>query len=69
MATPKKFYIKERHNPQTGVYYVACGQMSKQQAKSYEKALYGANVMLPFDTESEYNAKLDELRAKGERIH
>lgn len=37
MATPKKFYIKERHNPQTGVYYVACGQMSKQQAKSYEK--------------------------------
>jgi len=28
----KKFYIKERHNPQTGVYYVPQGQLTKKDA-------------------------------------
>lgn len=62
------YYIKERHNPQTGIYYVAYGQLSKAAAKRKESSLYGSNVMLRFDTEAEYQAKLAELKKKGERV-
>lgn len=34
-----KFYIKERHNPQLGVYYKAEGKLSKKRAKEKEEAL------------------------------
>lgn len=64
----KPYWIKERHNPQSGVYYVACGQLSKTAAKKKESSLYGDNVMLRFDTESEYRAKLTELKNKGESV-
>lgn len=64
----KKYYIKARHNPQLGTYYVACGQMSKTAAKKEEKPLYGDNTMIGFDTESEYKAKLSELRENGEKV-
>ena len=59
-----KYYIKERHNPQTGVYYVACGQLSKTAAKKKENSLYGYNTMIPFDTEQEYLAKLADLKSR-----
>ena len=65
----KKWYIKERHNPQLGVFYVAMGQLSKTEAKKYEKPVYGCNYMLPFDTEAEYNAKIQSLKEQGERVH
>ncbi len=58
----KKFYIKERHNPQLGVYYTAMGQMTKKEAKAAEKSIYGTNYMLPFDTEEDYKKKLVELK-------
>jgi hypothetical protein len=59
---PKLWWIKERHNPQLGVYYSAMGQLSKAAAKRYEKPLYGDDYMLGFDSEEAYNAKLAELR-------
>jgi len=64
----KPYWIKERYNPQLGTYYVAMGQMSQTAAQRYERSIYGENVMLRFETEQEYQAKLDSLRAAGERI-
>lgn len=65
----KKFYIKERHNPQLGVYYVAEGQLTKKEANKKESPLYGENYMLPYDTESEYKIAIADLKAKGERFN
>lgn len=67
MAT-KLWYIKERHNPQLGIYYVACGQMTKTAAKEYERSSYGYNYMMPFSTLEAYNAKLAELRIRGAKV-
>lgn len=64
----KKFWIKERHNPQLGVYYVAQGQMSKSEAKKHEGSIYGSNYMISFDTEEQYNARIKELRDAGEKF-
>ena len=63
-----KFYIKERHNPQLGVYYVGCGQLTAKEVKAYEKPLYGNNYMLKFDTKESYEFKLKELEDNGERV-
>lgn len=64
----KNYWIRERHNPQLGVYYVAHGVMSVKDAKKYEDSLYGYDYMLRFKTEDEYNAKIQELKDKGERF-
>lgn len=64
----KPYWIKERDNPQLGIYFVACGQLSVREARSREGSLYGSNRMLRFDSEAEYNAKLKELRAAGEKV-
>ncbi len=63
-----KFWIKERHNPQLGIYYVRCGALTKKEAKAREKSLYGENLMHSFDTYQDYCAKLAELKKAGERI-
>ena len=65
MQTKKKWYVKERHNPQLGIYFVACGQMSKTEAKKHEESLYGANYMLPFDSKKEYLRFLISKGAKS----
>ncbi len=65
----KRFWIKERHNPQLGIYYEGCGQLSNTAAKAHERPVYGDNVMLPFDTEEAYNAKLAALREAGQSVH
>ena len=62
------YWIKERHNPQLGIYYVPCGQMSKAEAKKHESSLYGANVMFSFATEEEYNTEIDALKRAGECV-
>lgn len=62
------FWIKERHNPQLGVYYVACGQMSKMEAKKHETSLYGSNVMHSFATKEEYDTEILALKAAGDRV-
>jgi len=63
-----KWYIMERHNPQLGVYYIVKGQMSKRLAKEAERAIYGDNYMLTFDTAEEYNTKIAELKAQGKSV-
>lgn len=63
-----KYWIKERHSPQLGVYYVACGQMLKAEARKRENSLYGNNFMLSFDTEKAYKLKLKELADDGMRV-
>lgn len=64
----KKWYIKERHNPQLGIYYVPMGQRTKTEAKAYERSIYGDNYMLSFDTQKEYESKLQDLKAQGEKV-
>lgn len=62
-----KYYILERHNPQFDKpYYAMCGRLPLQMAKERERGvLYGYIVMLPYDTESEYLAASEDLKAKG----
>jgi len=68
MAIQKKFYLKERHNPQLGVYYIAMGQMSKTAAKQAEGSIYGTNYMIPFDNVEDYMGKIKELELAGKSI-
>lgn len=66
----KKFYIKERYNPQFDKpYYVAKGQMTKKDVKEMLKPGYGTNYALSFDTDVEYKAKIAELTQLGYRVH
>lgn len=64
----KYYWIRERHNPQLGVYYVLHGQMPIKEARKYEKSLYGHDYMLKFDNEESYNTRIAKLKASGERI-
>jgi len=64
----RQWWIKERDNPQLGTYWVACGQLSKTEARRKEGSLYGMNIMHAFDTEEAYNARLDQLRQSGECV-
>jgi hypothetical protein len=68
MNKPKQYWIKERHNPQLGVYYVACGQLSVKEARKKEQTIYGENVMLCYETEESYRAALESLRKRGESV-
>ena len=61
----KKFYIKERHNPQLGIYYVAYGQLSKKDAKLMEDTLYGQNTMLEYSDRKSYDEALNKFRKAG----
>jgi hypothetical protein len=59
-----KYWIKERRNPR-GTYFVACGQLTKEEAKEKETGcLYGSNKMHSFNSEKEYQNKLSELNIK-----
>ncbi len=68
MKAPRKFWIKERSNPQLGTYYVPMGQLSKAAALRYEKSLYGSNYMHGYDTEEEYRKQLQELKNQGRYV-
>lgn len=63
-----KYWIKQRLNPQTGTYYVACGKMPIKTALRNERTIYGSNIMLRYDTREEYEEKLAKLKADGERV-
>lgn len=63
MRKPKFFWIKERHNPQLGIYRVAMGRMSVADARSHEQAIYGSNTMLRYGSIEEYEAACDKLAA------
>jgi len=64
----KYYWILERHNPQLGVYYIAYGNMPSRVAKEHEGSIYGHNYMLKFDSEEEYNQRINELKSKGVRV-
>jgi len=68
MKRAKLFYIKERHNGQSKPYYVAYGQISAAEAKRNEKSLAGFNIMHGFSSETDYLARLEELRQQGEHV-
>lgn len=68
MPKPKSYWIKERHNPQFGTYYIVCGQMSKTAAMSMQRTLYGDNVMHDFDTKEAYEERIEILKRRGERV-
>ena len=65
----KSFYIKERHNGQTGMYYVELGQLTKKDAKKHETTLAGFNIIHECKTKEEYEETLETLKAEGGRFH
>ena len=64
----KSYWIKERSNPQLGVYYVPMGQLSNVEAMRYQNAIYGSNLMLQYDSELEYKQAIEELKGRGEKV-
>lgn len=64
----KKFFIKERQNPQTGTYYSLQGQLTKKEAKKKEDTLYGFNIMHEYPSEVTYNEAIAKLKAIGSKI-
>jgi hypothetical protein len=62
------FWIKERHNPQLGIYYIRCGQLSAMQAKRQEESLYGSNFMHGYETLDEYRLAIKDLKEKGHKV-
>ena len=61
---PKFWWIKQRHNPQLGVYYVGLGNLSVKEALKHENSLYGSNVILKFNSQEDYESKLIEVNSK-----
>lgn len=71
MKTKLKYYIKSRYNPHfIKPYYVACGQLTKKEADQKENnSVLGLNIMLSYDTQSEYLAKIEELELQGFTVY
>ena len=67
----KKYYwIKERQNPQTGTYYVACNNnYTVKEARKAEKPRYGTNTMHKFNNEADYTEELTRLQKTGKKVH
>lgn len=67
----KKFFIKERHNPQfKKPYYVPEGLLTKAEARRKEdKCIYGYNIMLEYNTEKEYQDAINKFREEGFAVH
>lgn len=62
----KKWYIKERINPQLKkAYFVGYGRLTKKQAEEIvTSTLYGLNIMRIYGSKNEYQAALIELNAR-----
>lgn len=61
----KKFYLGERTNPQLKKpYYKAYGKLTKREAEKKEDCLYGSMLLMSFEKEDEYLAKIEELKNK-----
>ena len=66
----KKFYIKERFNPQFDKpYYVLLGQRTKKDISKMGESIHGQNNILTYDTEVEYDEAIKKLKADGLHIH
>jgi hypothetical protein len=70
MVNKKSYWITERNNPQfKEPYYIACGQLSKTEAKKRANPLYGYNRMIEFLTEEEYHNALEKYEREGKSVH
>lgn len=65
---PRYYWIKERHNPQLGIYYVACGNLSIKDAMKMEGGVYGDNIMIKFPSETAYNKAIQTLKDRGKPV-
>lgn len=66
----KPYYLGERNNPQLAKpYYRMYGQLSKTEVKRKENCLYGSMYLIPFQTQEEYEAKIDELKTNGYNVY
>ena len=64
----KYYWLRERHNPQLGTYYVAHGKITLQEAREYAIPLYGTNKMHKFRTKEAYEAEIEMLKSQGKRV-
>lgn len=55
------WYIKERHSPQLGKYYIPLGQLDRETALALKRTDNGVNFMLEYPTEAEYKAAAKRL--------
>jgi len=62
---PKSWWIKERHNPQLGVYYTGLGNLSVKEALKHESTLYGDNLLHRFKSRKDYEERLIQLNSKS----
>ena len=62
------FFIKERDNPQLGIYFVLMGKMPEKDAKKMERSAYGVNSIHRFETFKEYMIKVESLIKQGARV-
>lgn len=67
---PKLFYIRERFNPQfQKPYYSPMGQLTKKDAKKWEKPIYGFNNMLSYENEADYKKAIEKYKKGGFSVH
>jgi len=64
----KYWYIKERHNPNIGIYYIPMGRLTKAQAEKHISPLFGMNTMLRYKTDEEYRKALAEYGIEGKTV-
>ena len=65
---PKSYWIKERHNPQLGVYYVKMGRITQKEATRYTHTAYGTNIMHKYDSDEAYISAIAQLIRDGHRV-
>lgn len=66
----KKFWLGERTNPQIRKpYYKKYGQITQKEAKKFGKPVYGEMYMTSYDSEAEYNEKIEELKSAGFKVN
>lgn len=69
-AASQQWYIGERGNPQLPKpYYRKYGQLSKADAKKKEETVYGTMSLTGYNTEEEYNAAAEKLKADGFKVN
>jgi hypothetical protein len=66
----KKFYIGRRDNPQLPKpYFNGYGLLTKKDAAKKEDTLYGSMVLTSYDTEEEYETRINELKEEGFSVY
>lgn len=70
MSEKSKYYIRERHNPQLGIYYIPEGQKSRADVIKIENNnMYGYCLMIPYETEADFYDAIRHLKLAGESVY